>query len=178
MVAHLYRYKMIVEAIEGFADFAATGVHPHVLAIAGNATDPAYANDIRRTIVTHGLEDRVWLLGSQPPSVLAGLYRQATAFVFASACENASSYAVIDALAYGLPVISSTLSSTPEIVGDATLTFDPRQPAQLAAQLKLLLESNDLAAELSARAHTRSRSLPAWGEIADEVVSFCSSVRG
>jgi len=172
MVSHLYRYKMVGEAIDGFADFIARTGAPHILVIAGNATDASYFTDLRQRVATAGLNDRVHLLGAVPSSELAALYSSASVFIFSSACENAGSYAVVDALAHGLPIVCSNLSSTPEIVGDAALMYDPRNPGELSHRLEQLATSEALETQLRALARTRAESLPSWQEIADAVVRF------
>lgn len=175
-VSHMYPYKMLVETIEGFSEFVAATDAPHVLALAGAEADPPYAARVRSAVERAQIGHRVFLLGSQTRQQLDGLYRRAFAFVFSSSCENAASFAVIDALSYGLPIISSNMSSTPEVVGSAALAFDPRQPLQLADHMTRIADSPQLRNDLRARARAQAERLPSWDEVAEMAVMFCSSV--
>lgn len=175
-VSRLYPYKMVVEMIEGYAIAARHRTDVPRLLIAGRAIDDNYAEKIRATIGQHGLEQRVVLLGELGPEQLAKLYRTARAFVFPSLVENAGSYALIDAFAYGLPVISSNSSSMPEICGAAALYFDPRQPAELAQRIGEFLDSPELECKLSKLSRERIDWFPDWDAIASQFLEFVENL--
>src|SRR5680860_722447 len=124
-VSHLYPYKMAVELVEGFAISVADASYRQHLVLAGAMVDSGYRSQIETTIARHALHKRVHLLGAVDKSQLDGLYTHADSFAFPSISENAGSYALIDAFAYGLPVVSSHLSSMPEICQGAARYFDP-----------------------------------------------------
>lgn len=177
-VSHLYPYKMVVELVRGFARFLAETAAPHHLVVAGAAVDPAYVARVERAIDDEQLRDRVHLLGAVSPARLGGLYTAAESFVFPSLSENAASYAVIDALVHGKPVLSSFLSSIPEICQDAVRYVDPRDPEHVAAGLAALASDPELRQELSARATARAAQLPSWDELAARLVTFLEQVTG
>jgi len=174
-VSHLYPYKMVVELVCGFARFAARSASDHHLVLAGRAVDDDYATQIRQAIATEGVADRVQLLGNVDPPRLISLYEGAEFFVFPSISENAGSYALIDALVRGKPVLASFLSSIPEICQDAARYIDPRDPEHVAAGMAALATNSDLRRELSVRAAARAAELPSWNELAAELVSFLTS---
>ena len=58
---------------------------------------------------------------------------------------------VLEAMMLGTPVITSNVSSLPEIAGDAALLVNPTDTAELARAIRRLDADDDLAAELSAR---------------------------
>ncbi len=70
---------------------------------------------------------------------LAALYARATALVFPSRYEGFG-LPVLESLAVGGVVICSDASTMPEVGGDAVLYFAPDEPAQLAAQVRRLLD--------------------------------------
>jgi glycosyltransferase involved in cell wall biosynthesis len=60
-------------------------------------------------------------------------------------------------MASGTPVITSNVSSLPEVVGDAALLIDPYDPDSIADALARVFEDSSLRADLSARGLARAR---------------------
>jgi|WetSurMetagenome_2_1015567.scaffolds.fasta_scaffold56514_2 glycosyltransferase involved in cell wall biosynthesis len=83
------------------------------------------------------------------------LYRSATAFVWPSFYEGFG-LPVLEAMATGLPTITSPGSSLDEVGGDAVLYADPRNPESIAAQMHRVLSDADLARHLGRSARERS----------------------
>jgi glycosyltransferase involved in cell wall biosynthesis len=103
-------------------------------------------------------------LGYVPEEDLPGLTRGATVFVYPSLYEGFG-LPVAQAMAAGVPVITSRVSSLPEITGDSALLVDPRSPAEIRAALEKLLGSPSLRSELGQRAALRARRYK-WTECA------------
>jgi glycosyltransferase involved in cell wall biosynthesis len=78
---------------------------------------------------------------------LAGLYRRCSAFVFPSLGEGFG-LPVLEAMACGAPVITSSLSSLPEVTGEAAYLVDPYSTAEMAQAMGELLSDRSLADEL------------------------------
>jgi glycosyltransferase involved in cell wall biosynthesis len=64
---------------------------------------------------------------------------------------------VLEAMAYGKPVLCSNVTSLPEVAGDAALMFDPHDPRAIAAAIGRLESEPDLAPRLVQRGFTRAR---------------------
>jgi glycosyltransferase involved in cell wall biosynthesis len=77
-------------------------------------------------------------------------YAAATAFVFPSIYEGFG-MPPLEAMACGTPVITSNTSSLPEVVGDAGLMVDPRDPSALSSAILRVLNDPDLRAEMRTR---------------------------
>lgn len=90
-------------------------------------------------------------LGHVERSRLVRLFQAARIFVYPSLYEGFGLPAA-EALACGLPVVATTGSSLPEVIGDAGLLADPRDIGGLAARIRSLLENPEKAAELADRA--------------------------
>jgi glycosyltransferase involved in cell wall biosynthesis len=92
-----------------------------------------------------GIRQRVVHAGRLPDDeALADYYRAADVFAFPSLYEGFG-WPPLESLACGTPVVTSNVASLPEVVGDAGLTVDPRDPAALAAALtKLLAETGSV----------------------------------
>jgi glycosyltransferase involved in cell wall biosynthesis len=62
-------------------------------------------------------------------------------------------------MACGCPVVTSNVSAMPEVAGGAALLADPRDPAEIAAQLRRVVEDRSLAADLRRRGLERAAEL-------------------
>lgn len=126
--------------------------HPLVLAgKEGWMTEP-----IERALAEGGIAQQVRRLGYVPDGDLPVLYRNALAFVFPSLYEGFG-LPILEAMACGAPVITSNVSSMPEVAGDATLLVDPHSVNELAAAMRHLAEDVELRRNLSARGREQAR---------------------
>ncbi len=85
------------------------------------------------------LPSNVRLLGYVPDDELEQLYRQASIFAFPSLDEGFG-MPVLEAMAHGLPVLTSTTSALPEVAGDAALLIDPTDTDAIADGLTKLCD--------------------------------------
>ncbi len=87
--------------------------------------------------------DCVRILGFVDDADLPALYRSAALFAFPSLYEGLG-FPVLEAMACGIPAITSNVSSLPEVAGDAALLVDPLDVDDLAATMTRALEETDL----------------------------------
>ena len=88
------------------------------------------------------LRDRVIFTGYLDEDRLVSVLRGATAAVVPSIYEGFG-LPVLEAMATGIPVISSRLSSLPEVGTDASIYFDPFDAEELSEKIRLVLESGE-----------------------------------
>ena len=93
-------------------------------------------------------------LGYVPESELVSLYKNCTAFVFASVYEGFG-FTVLEAMASNVPVISSDASSLAEVAHDAALTFEPNDVEMLSKHLETVLTNPNIANQLVDRGRKR-----------------------
>jgi glycosyltransferase involved in cell wall biosynthesis len=98
--------------------------------------------------------DNLVLTGYVTDAELRALYENAQCFVFPSFYEGFG-LPPLEAMECGCPVVASNRASIPEVCGNAALYFDPSDPANLAEQLRRVLSSNALRAELAAAGRQR-----------------------
>lgn len=82
-------------------------------------------DEIEATIARLGLSDEVSLPGFLPADEIALWYNAAEAFIYPSVFEGFG-LPVLEAMACGTPVITSNVSSLPEVAGDAGLCIPPQ----------------------------------------------------
>ena len=121
-------HKNLERLIEAFHTLRQDGDLAHVkLLIIGDEISK-YAT-LRRAVHKYKLHKHVRFFGFVPDKTLAVLYRLARVFVFPSLYEGFG-LPPLEAMASGTPVITSNVSSLPEVVGDAALRFSvDRQPS-------------------------------------------------
>ena len=106
------------------------------------------------------LGDRVVFTGHVTDGELRALYAGAKAFVLPSLNEGYG-LPVLEAMAFGVPVIVSNISSLPEVAGDAGILVDPRDDRSISKALERLLADEQLRKSLGERGQQRARSFSA-----------------
>jgi glycosyltransferase involved in cell wall biosynthesis len=133
------------------------------LTCAGSVTrHPATVERVRAAVRSLGLEERVSLVGELDASALAGCYDRSDLFVLATLQETYG-MAVAEALAHGLPVVSTTTGAIPALVGgEAGLLVAPGNAAALAEALACVIGDASLRARLAAGARRVRDRLAGW----------------
>lgn len=133
------------------------------LTCAGSLTRDGAATARARTLARQlGIEDRVTLVGELEAEALAACYDAADVFVLATRRETYG-MAVAEALAHGLPVVSTTTGAIPDLVGrDAGVLAPPGDVAALAEALSRVIGDVELRARLAAGARHARELLPGW----------------
>ncbi len=83
--------------------------------------------------------ERVVFTGHVSDAVLKTYYKRARALVFPSFYEGFG-LPIVEAMAFGIPVVCSDRASLPEVGGDAVLYFDPADPASIANRMEDVLD--------------------------------------
>ncbi len=147
-------HKNVDRVIEAFARLKKRGFERLRLLIIGD--EISKNPQLRRAVHRHQLHHDVRFLGFVPDATLAVLYRLADVFVFPSLYEGFG-LPPLEAMASGTPVVTSNVSSLPEVVGDAALLVDPRDAEAIAGAVQRILVDADLRRTLTqkglARAH-------------------------
>jgi alpha-1,3-rhamnosyl/mannosyltransferase len=109
----------------------------------------------------------VKLAGYVPDADLAGLYAGCSVFCYPSLYEGFG-LPVLEAMAAGAPVVTSLVSSLPEVGGEAVVYVSPQREDSIAAALERLLASPEERAELSERGRARAAEY-SWERTARQV---------
>ena len=104
---------------------------------------------------THQLHKYVRFLGYLPEETLAVLYRLAGVFVFPSLYEGFG-LPPLEAMASGTPVVTSNVSSLPEVAGDAAVLVDPLDPSAIADGIYRVLTDEHLRRDLRRKGLVRA----------------------
>jgi glycosyltransferase involved in cell wall biosynthesis len=171
-VGNLQPRKNIRRLIEAYSRLPATLQRKYRLVVAGQAL--WLHSGIYQAAIDHGVQHRLVFTGYVPDQDLVPLYNAATLFVYPSLYEGFG-LPVLEAMACGTPVVTSNLSSLPEVAGEAALLADPSDVHDLAAQMARVLEDPQLARRLSEQGLERARAF-SWQETARRVIEIYAQV--
>jgi glycosyltransferase involved in cell wall biosynthesis len=157
--------KCIDQLVEAFGRIApaANGLQLVIAGKRGWMYDQIFAQ-----VAALGLEERVRFPGYVPRADLPGLYSGARAFVYPSRYEGFG-LPVLEAMSCGTPVVTTNVSSLPEVAGDGALLVDPGDVTGLTAALARVVHDASLRRELSCRGQIRAANF-SWERCAKDTV--------
>jgi len=121
-----------------------------------------------------GLESEIIFTGFVPDADLPHIYDRARLFVYLSLFEGFG-LPPLEAMACGVPVITSNTTSLPEVVADAGITLPPRDVDAVAFAIKRVLTDPQLAASMQDAGRSRAR-LFSWEIAARETLAVYEQV--
>lgn len=124
--------------------------------------------EARRAMIQSRIANSVRFLGFVPIETLQVLYGAAKLFAFPSLYEGFG-LPPLEAMACGTPVVTSSVSSLPEVVGDAAVIVNPENVFDIARGLREALLDEDLRAELKSRGRRQLLRF-SWEETARQVL--------
>ena len=124
------------------------------------------AEQIHSLIRTEGLADRIRVLGHLQPPQLRLLYSTATALVFPS-LEETFGLPILEAMSYGLPVITSEIPATKEVAGDAAILVDPHNVSEIRDAMRCVMEDEETARVLVQKGRRRASQF-SWQRCAEQ----------
>jgi glycosyltransferase involved in cell wall biosynthesis len=146
-------HKNVVRMIEAFSalktELEKDQLYPDLkLIIIGD--DLSGNPDLRRTVVRSGVQNDVRFLGFVPIDVLRIFYDAAKVFVFPSLYEGFG-LPPLEAMAHGTPVVTSNVSSLPEVVGNAAVLVNPENVFEIMRALHRVLTDSALREKMKER---------------------------
>jgi glycosyltransferase involved in cell wall biosynthesis len=158
--------KNLAALVGAYETMAAQAGLPHHLVLVGPRGWKIGALDA--AIERSPLYDRIHRLGYVSDADLASCYVGADLFVYPSVAEGFG-LPPLEAMAMGTPVVTSSTTSLPEVVGDAALTVNPRDRGALATAMTDVLTDSALAERLRCAGPQRAAAF-SWPEIADRYI--------
>ncbi len=151
-------HKNVVRMIEAFSALKAAlekdGAYPDLkLIIIGD--DLSGNPDLRRTVIRSGVQNDVRFLGFIPIEVLRIFYDEAKVFVFPSLYEGFG-LPPLEAMAHGTPVVTSNVSSLPEVVGNAAVLVNPENVFEIMRALHRVLLDKPLRERMRERGYQQA----------------------
>jgi glycosyltransferase involved in cell wall biosynthesis len=170
-VGALTRRKNIERAVQAFSSL--TPVYPDLRFVLAGPRSWAQT-PLGGLIAELDIADKIILTGPLTDRDLPVLYNGSLAFIFPSLYEGFG-LPVLEAMACGVPVVTSNVSSLPEVAGEAALLVDPLDVTAIAAAISRLIDDPELRRELSQRGLERARQFT-WDRTARETIQVYNSV--
>jgi glycosyltransferase involved in cell wall biosynthesis len=151
-------HKNVVRMIEAFSalktELEKEQAYPDLkLIIIGD--DLSGNPDLRRTVIRSGVQNDVRFLGFVPVEILRTFYDQAKIFVFPSLYEGFG-LPPLEAMAHGTPVVTSNVSSLPEVVGNAAVLVHPENVFEIMRGLHRVLMDQPLREKMKERSYRQA----------------------
>ena len=131
-------------------------------------------SDLRRAVLRSRVQADVRFLGFVPHSVLRVFYSRASAFLFPSLYEGFG-LPPLEAMAHGAPVLTSSVSSLPEVFSHAALLVNPENVFEIARGIRQILTEDVLRETLVRRGYELVRKY-SWERSAEQVREIYRSV--
>lgn len=155
--------KNLPRLLEAFAGSAAR--RSHRLLIAGQLSDEA-APILQAAVARLGIADAVSFPGYLPAADIPRLYAGAAAFLFPSLCEGFG-LPILEAMACGTPVLTSAVSSCPEVAAGHAVLVDPLDVAAIGAGIDRVLTMSPSQCE-AARLHAVAKT---WRQTVEQTLA-------
>lgn len=165
--------KNLIRLIEAFARIEG----PELLIVGktrGEGKQGWMYEDILKTPQKLGIKERVKFLGFVPTGDLPYLLSGSKAFIQPSLYEGFG-IPVVEAMACGVPVIVSNISSLPEVVGKAGLLVDPYSEDQIEQAMRVILTDGKLRQKYAKAGFKQARKF-SWDKMAKTVLNVFESV--
>jgi glycosyltransferase involved in cell wall biosynthesis len=176
---NIRRHKNVHRLVEAFAvvreQLAGHPVYKEIrLVIIGDTI--SQHPEVRQTVIKSRVEHVVRFLGFVPFETLRCFYETAAAFVFPSRYEGFG-LPPLEAMACGSPVVTSNVSSLPEVVGDAAVLVNPENVFDIARGIRDVLLDENLRADLIRRGREQAARF-SWSRTAHQVLDIYEEVLG
>jgi glycosyltransferase involved in cell wall biosynthesis len=132
--------------------------------------------DLRRTVVRSGVQNDVRFLGFVPIDVLRIFYDSAKIFIFPSLYEGFG-LPPLEAMAHGTPVVTSNVSSLPEVVGNAAVLVNPENVFEIMRALHRVLLDQGLRARMKERSYVQAGKF-SWEKSVRRILEVYRQVGG
>lgn len=140
-VSSLWPYKNCHGLVRAWAQ-AKQELGDRQLVIVGHLRDEKYVGELKALIAELGIGEDVVFVGGVPNAETVHFYRAADVFVYPSFNETFG-LPILEAMASGCPVVTSDVTSMPEVAGDAAVLADPAEPASIAKAMLVAIDGRE-----------------------------------
>ncbi|SIO21973.1 Glycosyltransferase involved in cell wall bisynthesis [Parasphingorhabdus marina DSM 22363] len=165
-VSNLDAYKHQWNVIEGVAAARVSGVQA-TLNLVGNMDSP-FRERLESAMNAYDPEGEwINLAGQRSSKEVGEILRQSDAFLYASSCENLPN-SLIEAMASGLPILSSDKGPMPSILNETAILFDPFSPVSIKDAIMLLAAEPEQMTSLGKKTYELSKAY-SWSNSANQL---------
>lgn len=171
-IGNAYPHKNLERMILAFGKLITEYVLDYQLVIAGKKD--SFHKNLEEAVEDAGLEGRVIFTGFVSDQELAGLYKNASLYVFPSLSEGFG-LPPLEAMAHDLPVASSDATCLQEILGDAAMYFDPHNISEISKAMLEVLTDKKLSDSLIRKGRQQVKKY-SWKKTAKDTLEIYKKV--
>lgn len=165
-----FPHKNLETLIQAFSRVVKDSDVKEDLVLSGKSVSPSEDDKILSLVNSLGLQDRVRFLDYIEEKDILPFYKGASLMVYPSLYEGFG-LPPVEAMAGGVPVVASNVTSIPEVVGDAAYLVDPSSDSDIANGIVEVLTNENLKNSLINKGKERAQ-LYDWDKIARETMSY------
>ena len=173
-VGVIKKRKNVFGVVKAFREFKNIVKSDHKLIIAGWGSGE-YFERIKDYIGKNNLSQDVFVREDIRGDKLSEVYRKAEMVLYPSFIEGFG-FPVLEAMSCGTPVITSNISSLPEVAGDAAILVDPNNPSEIVQAMKNVSENQTLRAELIKKGYEQIKKF-SWQKTAKEYLDILHGLK-
>ncbi len=162
------RVEMLVDAVEILHK---EGRRLHFTIVGGGAVEP----QLREMVLRKNLSDVIEITGRADPEDMPQIYRRSDVLISASMQEGMSN-AMLEAMASGLPIVTTRCEGLEELIADNGLVVEPANAGSIAAAIKKLADDGPLCSRMSLAARRRAEQF-SWGRAAEQYLALYERLR-
>lgn len=147
-----------------------------VILVTIDAGDSANARKFISMVESQRLRSHIVNLGHLERPGVSTVYRHSQALLMPTLLESFS-LSYLEAMRFGVPILTSEYDFAREVCGDAALYFDPLDPESIARAIARVIQEPNLGAELRERGTARLRQYGnTWGEVSEQYIRVLREV--
>ncbi|MCB9150111.1 MAG: glycosyltransferase family 4 protein [Caldilineaceae bacterium] len=160
-------HKNMQRVLSAFVNLKHQNAIHHKLVLVGNRKQNAQL--LEEAHISHTLSQEIILTGYVSDEELSALYRKATVFVYPSLYEGFG-LPILEAMTCGAPVITSNVSSLPEVAGNAAILVDPYSEQEIAQAILTIVHDNSFRQQLITKGIEQAQKF-SWEQCAIQTLS-------
>ena len=168
------KYHCIIELIEAYEMLSNRLEDAPNYIILSKKLDKSYFNLIESKINKSRYKNKIKLIEDLAKDEISYLYSKAKLYIFSSYCE-VFGLTNLEAMYYGIPVITSNSSSLPEICGDAAIYTDPFNSSDIEEKISMLLTNKKLCNDMIAKGKEHVKRF-SWDRTFSETLSIINKI--
>lgn len=131
--------------------------------------------NLEKTVLDLKIKKDVIFLGNINNTHLPKYYSIADIAVFPSIANETFGISIAEAMACGLPVISTQVGGIPEVVGDVGFLIPPRDENAIAEKIKFLIENPSIKQEIAIKGRNRIIEKFSWDKVVNKFLEYINA---
>jgi glycosyltransferase involved in cell wall biosynthesis len=167
-VGQLQERKNLIKLIQAYGILDNNIIRRYNLVLVGDSSNFNYLLKIKETIKNLKLEDKIKILGKVDNHSLRKLYSNAKFFIYPSLFEGFG-LPILEAINCNVPVITSNISSLPEVVGESAILVDPESIEEIKMAMEKMFNDYKFYNNLKLKCVMQSKKF-SWQKAAEETI--------